>query len=398
MSVHAHDFIGQNNSSTPAEVISNIFVDYAQARLDTLPQDSDYGLSHGTSLIRIKADTKAWQFGNSGINPAIMTQLQIPVYGILKDEFTYSLASEWETIELPSILDVKAFADMVAYTGGGSIGSVARSEKFWKRSGDIKLNPTFRILDVEGNGAAIKMVHILLLMTASVGSQTVEGLAGAVDTLAGGVQDIANTLAGTLQGAGDASGATGLAAGAITIGTTYIEVAGAGLGKFLKNAKDFATLRACPPPVDVQIGKLFRHKDMVITELSVVFSKECTAAGPIWADVTLALVTRKIIADITEVGLAAKGLLGVNANPSPNEYSNISVDFNIDRMTVVPQTAPGAVTVEQLAEQPNALQGLNYQAGPQKGPPWADLSTATPAGSVALGGSTQPTNYVMKQV
>ena len=52
--------------------------------------------------------------------------------------------------------------------------------------------------------------------------------------------------------------------------------------------------------------------------------KECTEAGPIYADVTLSLASRKNISDVRDTGLSYNGLMSVDGNPVPNEYSNIS--------------------------------------------------------------------------
>ena len=349
MSVTAHNFIGQNNSSTPAEVISNIFNNDNQQRLHALPNDDYYNRSLGTSLVRIKANLDVWNFANSGINNDIMTVLQKPIYGVLTSELTYSIQSEWEPFQLPPILDLNQYADFVVVTGGGEIGAVARSQKYWRKSGDIKISPSFRILDVNGDGAAIQFVQALLLMTTAVGAQEIDGVKEALDTASGAVMKVGEALVGAIPDAPtpaagskgvDPSGGLNVLA---SIGKTYLSVGTTAISTLIKNASDYGVLRACPPPVDVQIGKVFHHPDMVITDLSVVYSKECTAAGPIYADVTLQLVSRKIIADVTEVGLASKGLLNLNENPNP--YANISMTYDIsESQRQYNKSSPDAIT------------------------------------------------------
>jgi len=352
MSVTAHNFIGQNNSSTPAEVISNIFNNDNQQRLHALPNDDYYNRSLGTSLVRIKANLDVWNFANSGINNTIMTVLQKPIYGVLTSELTYSIQSEWEPFQLPPILDLNQYADFVVVTGGGEIGAVARSQKYWRKSGDIKISPSFRILDVNGDGAAIQFVQALLLMTTAVGSQEVEGVSELLTEGSEAVLKVGSKLVGLIPDApppapgnegGDSSGGANLLASFSSAAKIYGSVGTTAISTLIKNASDYGVLRACPPPVDVQIGKVFHHPDMVITDLSVVYSKECTAAGPIYADVTLQLVSRKIISDVTEVGLASKGLLNLNENPNP--YANISMTYDIsESQRQYNKTKPDAIT------------------------------------------------------
>lgn len=311
MSVTAHNFIGQNNSSTPAEVISNLFVSDMQSRTAKPLTDDTYNTSIGTNLVRIKAVLDTWGAANPGmsINKDIWTILQRPVYGVLISDFTYSLQSEWEAVQLPAILDMRSFADLAVIDGHGEIGAVTRTQKYWKRSGDIKISPTFRILDVDGDGRALHYVNMLLLMSTSVASKEMvtngnQMLTDASSLVLGATESIKNVMGF------DKTSPLG------SFAENYIDISGKAISKLIANATDYNTLRSAPPPVDVQIGKIFSHQDMVITDVSVVFSKECTEAGPIYADVTLQLASRKIIEDINSVGLAGKGLMAVDATPN----------------------------------------------------------------------------------
>ena len=330
MSVTAHNFIGQNNSGTPAEVISNLFRDSMQVRTTSLPDHSTYNTSMGTSIIRIKANMENY----AGTNKAIYSILKQPIYGIMLDDFTYAIQSDWEAMQLPSILDIRAFADMAAFSGGGEIGYVARTQKYWKRSGDIKMSPKFRILDVDGTGAALQFVHVLTLMSTPIGTSTIEGVTDLINSSADAILGAKDAVLGALGGGGvtapsgedsqDPGAMGGLIGSLQSVATTYVDYGVNGLVEVLRKATDYATLRQAPPTLDVQIGKVFRHSDMVITDLSVVFSKECTEAGPIYADVTLSLASRKNISDVRDTGLSYNGLMSVDGNPVPNDYSNIS--------------------------------------------------------------------------
>jgi hypothetical protein len=350
MSVKAHNFIGQNNSSTPAEVISNLFPDDMQQKTADLPYENQYNSSMGQNLIKIQANLHSWKMGNSNIDTDILTKLQYPVYGIMTGDFTYGVQSEWEQMQFPQILDLTDIANLGAYAGTGELGAVARTTKFWKRSGDIKLSPTFRLLDVDGNGAVLQYAHALLLMSTAVGTaELLPGGAGMVTTAQNvidfavqGLTDIASKFD---PSGGLVSNIGGLANSAIN-------------DVLLENINDYNTLRASPPPVDIQIGKIFRHNDMVITDVSFVFSKEYTAKGPVYADVTLQIASRKIISTINDVGLSTKMMGAINdpSTDNPTPYGNITFEYG--------STRQDDAYIEQLAQ--NQAQASSQKpAGPK---------------------------------
>lgn len=313
--------MGINNSSVPAEVISNLFRDDMQVRTAKASTTETYNTSMGVSIIRIKANMENY----SGINNDMKLKLSNPVYGILQDDFNYSIQSDWETLELPAILDMTSFGQLAAFAGGGEIGYVARTQKYWKRSGDIKMSPKFRVLDVDGTGEALSVVHILTLMCTAVGSNLDANIKSATEGVAGGIEDIKNSIINPAGAAGDGAktdtppadkgGVGGLWASLQTVAKTYVDYSVDGIVTQIRNATDYATTRQAPPTLDVQIGKVFRHKDMVITNMSVTFSKEFTASGPIYADVTLEIVSRKNISDNRDIGISYT-MLGVDGNPT----------------------------------------------------------------------------------
>jgi len=322
MSVKAHNFIGQNNSSTPAEVISNLFPDVMQQKTVDLPYENQYNSSMGQNLIKIQANLHSWKMGNSNIDTDILKILKYPVYGIMTGDFTYGVQSEWEQMQFPQILDLTDIANLGAYAGTGELGAVARSTKFWKRSGDIKLSPTFRLLDVDGDGAVLQYAHALLLMSTAVGTTPL------IKGLNVGVDDTKSFVSTTLTAV--RAFASGLDPSGIT--TNVANLTESALNDvLLENINDYNTLRASPPPVDIQIGKIFRHNDMVITNVSFLFSKEYTAKGPVYVDVTLEVASRKIISTINDVGLSTKMMGAINdpSTDNPTPYGNIT--FKYDR-------------------------------------------------------------------
>jgi len=66
---------------------------------------------------------------------------------------------------------------------------------------------------------------------------------------------------------------------------------------------DAFILRASPTSVTVEIGQYFSNNDMIIKGVDFEFSKEMTEAGPLFVKVNLDLSTRRILTDLSSVGL-----------------------------------------------------------------------------------------------
>jgi hypothetical protein len=62
---------------------------------------------------------------------------------------------------------------------------------------------------------------------------------------------------------------------------------------------------------------------MVLTNLSFTFSKEVSSAGPLYVDISMTLVTRKIISTINETGLNTEIASSVG-------YNRTQYDIEID--------------------------------------------------------------------
>jgi len=274
--------------------------------------DNSYGTALGYNSIRINPNMDKYT-GNATVREQILKYC--PVVGLMMNDFTYSIASEWEPMQYPQILDMGVFNDLTAFSGGGEIGAVFRSKKFWKKSGDLTINPEMRIIDVEGTGAPIKIANTLMWFAVGSGIMNIAPEA-TVDSIKDGASEGLKTVIRATKFGAQALDKSGTLA-------NIVDVMGNGAIRAMEDIDDYNKLRSCPPTLDVQIGRVFRHNDMVLTNLSFTFSKEVSSAGPLYVDISMTLVTRKIISTINETGLNTEIASSVG-------YNRTQYDIEID--------------------------------------------------------------------
>jgi hypothetical protein len=314
-----------NVPHTQVNVINKSLYDKVSSfnSLDAISGESLYASPLGFHAIRIAPNLSKWTWTT---DKSTLDMISKPIYGLLMNDFTYSLASEWESMQYPNLLDIGPFADLTAFSGGGELGAVFRSKKLWKKSGDLTINPEIRIIDVNGDGSPLKVANQMLYfatalstkdLTAGIGEESVNAYAQGVETIGSAAADVGKFFGNMV----DKSGTAG------EIATNYINVIKSGGKNMAEGADDYGKLRACPPPLDVRIGRLFRHNDMVLTNVEFTFSREMTSEGPLYVDIKLTLVTRKIISDINDTGLRPVVRYVVNNNDDPLEQIVTPFDF-----------------------------------------------------------------------
>ena len=223
----------------------------------------------------------------------------VTVKGVMKEALSLSFDSEWtdmESINIPIVSDTIEEAGNVVgaapmLVGGGEWGYVWKSQKVWKKSGYVKVDGTFIVVDWNGDGTPLKAAHdIIQYCTPGSGFVNDNG---------------ATELAAAFNGM--VTSATSLAAkGANTAIPGTSEMVQNASDNFVKNMTDFATLKDSPPPITLKIGKYFIHTDMVITNVSTKFSKEVSVEGPLSVEITFAAESRTRTSGIKDIGLLSK--------------------------------------------------------------------------------------------
>lgn len=233
------------------------------------------------------------------------------VTGILKNQVEFSVAADWDTLGIDSMIgdlvannkiikNIQGVGSFAMKAGGASLtntGLVTR--KFYKKGGYLEITPEFRILDWNSDGVTKQAAMALMSMALPRKNQS-----SSIEKIFGGVYNsgkkilkkssIFNVIEGFVSKAMDS---------ALRSDTQIISVTA-------KTAKRGATeltqgqvnLTEAPVPVTVIIGNWFQHTDMVITNVSVNFSQEMTRSGPLYVDLSVQLSSREAMV-LTEDGI-----------------------------------------------------------------------------------------------
>ena len=261
-----------------------------------------YDKALGFNMVRIKPNMSLWSVA---ADKKALEQINRLITGVMINEFTYSMESEWTNIETPfdsGLGDVVNGVGVAA--GGGEMGAVYKSKLFWKKSGYLTMEPQIRILDIDGDGLPLRVARLLLQWTVANNIGPGGQLAKKGETY---IRDIVTKAGSAVQEAFtkvaedvNPTGTDGLPA--------KLPISAAGvltnaISNLAEDASDLFALRQTPPPLEVEIGRVFKHKDMVLTNVSFTFSSEYTDHGPMFIDATLNLTTRKRISTIDDIGI-----------------------------------------------------------------------------------------------
>ena len=254
---------------------------------------------------------------------------------LLTDEISFSQNSEWNSLDIyPNIGNIPKIGDFMAMGGvGEGPGSVVRSKQYWKNSGYIKLTPNVRLIDWNGEGLCEKMALLLSAYTVPLFDTNLEKEAGNLlvglgDKLGGDDVGDSSTFINFIKLFGEAlqEGEAHNIADSIfqsiadAVGGTDSVILGGveNITDEIREAiSDYTTLRMSPPVLKVRVGSIFHHEEMILNDFNITFSKEFTKNGPLYADVTLNLESRKVVRDIHDTGLFTK---------PPNYNKNISIE------------------------------------------------------------------------
>jgi len=245
-------------------------------------------------------------------------------------DYSFNIESSWAPMEgvvgdlIPGVSDFIKKGSSIANIFGASTGAeVYASKKIYQKSGYLTLKIPMMVVDWNATGQPL--MTALLLSTYCLPSDALgeefKKLMGELDDMLN--QSIENMkesenrvekTAGNLVGAGKnmAEGAVIKVKDLLQQTNDFIQT-----NEYAKNLQylqsnvvgDFGelfTLRSSPAPVEVQIGKFFSNKDMIIEGLDWTFSKEMTEAGPIYAKFNLNLSTRTILSSPKSIGLTIK--------------------------------------------------------------------------------------------
>jgi len=274
-----------------------------------------YNGAIGYNLIRLVPNIENWNANK--INRQSVDEINKIVTGIMLNDFEYSMNSDWETMQTPFDSGLGGILGGIGTAaGGGELGAVYRSKKYWKKSGYLAISPDIRIIDIDGNGLPLEVARTLLRWCVAdnigVVGEFAQKIINAVENTTRNVSQKLAESAYKLAADTNPKGADSIGPQTVVGG---IETIGRSVGNIMEGAEDFFALKQSPPPLKVEIGRVFSHPDMVLENVTFKFSREFTEKGPIYIDASLKLSSRKILSTINDIGLLDKvGNIDITSN------------------------------------------------------------------------------------
>ena len=261
--------------------------------------------------------------GNSQYAVVITPLGMPPIKGVLKEPLKYSISAQWEALDaLEAITSNFGLANTMYKYGmtvmnAGGISDPSKlglsSKQIYKNSGYLTLNLSMRIVDWLGNSDPINASQLLSNATLprKINQQSLTQVAASLRTDVGSLID--KILDMTIFSGGiKQEDKDKLKAYATAIGQTVTDEAGkaaasifASFGPEAKaaydqfvttiNSADFFVIASSPPSVTLEVGGYFENTDMIIKEVASSFSKQCSAAGPLWVDLDIELSSQQAL-------------------------------------------------------------------------------------------------------
>jgi len=250
--------------------------------------------------------------------------------GVVQNAFTYTLTSNW-TSTMADRMKIISFGAQGELAGIGELGAKYRSRKYWTNNGPITISPSVRVVDWDGSGVSILSALILASYATSIRTSDImsedmknlltklyeEGKKFLIDKATDLVDGASESDAGkksktmfdtVLKEVIDAMGVDKETLNSfISEGKSLLDfigtVASRNAEEYMDLFTDLFTIRESPPVLSVKWGKVFSHPDMILTNVTMTFSKEQTASGPLYVDFDLTLESRHIVSSLGDTGL-----------------------------------------------------------------------------------------------
>lgn len=230
------------------------------------------------------------------------------VIGLLTNNVSFSIDADWQAAGLlesitsnPLLSTLYQYGTMVmgaaGYANPSNIG--ISTKKIYTGSGYLKLDVQFRVVDWQGKGDPIKQAFLVAGMCLpDTKGGTTNNLNQLFTTLNQGLGFAAGLITDTLTAATDVTNFAANLSGNATAqkasetAKKAIQPIQQDINTYLgKNNLLIAAFS--PSPVRVEIGKYFKHNDMIVESAKIEFSRQITEAGPLYVDFDIGLSSQQ---------------------------------------------------------------------------------------------------------
>jgi hypothetical protein len=247
--------------------------------------------------------------------------------GVLKGGINFSMDSTWSDLSLGNIVNnfstLEKIVNIINYPlaveGVSYDNAGVMTEKFFSKGGYLEIEPTFEVVNWNGDGMPIKAAMFLLnyCVPQRAGEQyTIKDVMGEFVPFGKKLSDAVTnkTVLEKFQGFFSEAVSNTAQEFSDAIGTVFGDSEGKGLipnaGQNIRSGigklsqKQIVKTKS-PSTVDVSISNYFRIPNMVVESLNVEFSDKITDTGPIKAEFKVRLST-KTMPTIGDMGLRIK--------------------------------------------------------------------------------------------
>lgn len=242
------------------------------------------------------------------------------IIGVLKGGVQLNTSSNWGEFDFdagmgglvsnnPLLSFIRDYGKMATMVGGVDISSDLQSKKFYTGGSFLSLPLSFKVLDDDNTGKAIKALMVLLALSMPRNNSSIK-LKKVVDALVerlpdnieNGVKKVENYLENLVK---KVPGAIEGGINKINLDNNiyYSKDFREGFGKVLENgydqlANEELRLTESPPTVKITIGNWLELENMVIDSVNANFSEAQTEIGPQSVEIELNVSTRnKLLLD-----------------------------------------------------------------------------------------------------
>jgi len=235
------------------------------------------------------------------------------IVGLLRNNLKIDMAATWEPTNILGELtsNTQIINSLFKATQFGGLADPTKyglsSKKVYSHSGYLEIGVEFRVVDWYAEGETLKSAFALLSHVTPVKRDEIgiPGIKEVISAIKGayslvlerygeeGAASFSNLVEAVQNITGNEKIKEGLQEIKEIAGKT-LKAAGRGAESFLGDSQFFVAA-ASPLPVRLKIGNYLERPDMVIENVGVDFSRECTNVGPLYADFDVKLSSRTAV-------------------------------------------------------------------------------------------------------
>ncbi len=246
---------------------------------------------------------------NSDVESGYLTLI-----GVMSEAISINMDPEWDTLNLASMVSNFPVMEKIFNLASAPMAAIGVSinnaglttEKFFVKGSYLQIDPTFKVVNWNDDGAPLKAAFLLLSLCVPRKNYIGESASDIYGSLKSKIAEMpgGDTLIKSLE----------VLEGVYTKGSQITRGVRNWASDKLNGGKDLTQISSnmmltnAPPTVYVNLGNYFTHPEMIIENVSIEFSKQMTKTGPLFVEfkTTLSSKTMPIMDGEDKYGVGLK--------------------------------------------------------------------------------------------